>query len=102
MVAIAWRVATDPYAFSYYGLGPLLVALGIDVVVARRRSIPYCTLATAFVFFAAPLFVPANLCAAARLAWCVVFAAAVIRPWPQRTAHAWNIKLGASQSALAR
>ena len=101
MVAVAWRVASNPSDFSYYGLGPLLVALGIDLVIRRPRTIAPCTLGTTFVFFALPLFAPASLCAAARLVWCVALVAAVVRPWPQRAGQARSRQLGASKPAVA-
>ncbi len=73
LVALSIRVASDPYVWSYYGLGPLMIGLGIDLVIGRR-SLPKWTIGAALVFFVLPMYLPADLCAVARLAWCLAMA----------------------------
>ncbi len=85
-VGFAVRLVTDPYVYSYYGLGPIAVALGIDLLVASRcperaarRVVPWWTLLTAAALWMVPAFAPADAAAVARLAWCAAIGVAVAR-----------------------
>jgi hypothetical protein len=70
LAALAVRVLTDPYTFSYYGLGPLLFAYAYDVASVTSRRLPVATAVTAAVEFGLPwLHPPGALMGAARLAW---------------------------------
>lgn len=80
-VGLAVRIASDPYVWSYYGLGPLLVALGADLLLARR-PLPLWTFATATALFLVPAVSAAGPAAVARLGWCVAIGALA---WSVRT-----------------
>jgi hypothetical protein len=70
LAALAVRVVTDPYTFSYYGLGPLLFAYVYDAANVPSRRFPLATAVTAAVEFGLPwLHTPGALMGVARLAW---------------------------------
>lgn len=80
VVALAWRVTTDPYDWPYYVLGPLLGAALWDVARPTRRAlgmVPFATLAAAVAAFWIPREVP-GLAAPTRLVWFVALTAAVV------------------------
>lgn len=61
-VALAWRVAVDPYDWPYYVIGPLLGAALWDVArpgLRRLTSLPWVTLAVLAAGFLVPREVPA-------------------------------------------
>lgn len=73
LAALAVRVMTDPYSFSYYGLGPLLFAYVFDCGSSIGRRIPLVTATTALVEFGLPwLGVSPTVAAVAKLAWALV------------------------------
>ncbi len=71
VVALAVRVATDPYVWPYYGMGYLLLALAVDLWrrQSRRDPIPWACVVTAVVFYALPALTPVTVAALGRLAW---------------------------------
>lgn len=71
VVALAVRVATDPFVWPYYGMGYLLLALAVDLWrrQSRRGSIPWACVVTAVVFYALPALTPVTVAALGRLAW---------------------------------
>ncbi len=89
-VALALRVGSDPYTWSYYGLGPLLVAAALDLSrrPARRDPLPYATLVTAAVFYLLPAYAyaPASAAATGRLLWCVAALLVALRMRDDRQA----------------
>lgn len=73
VVALAWRVTTDPYAWPYYVMGPLLGAALWDLARTSTRrwaSFPWATAAAAVAEFWVPRDFPAAA-PSVRLAWCV-------------------------------
>jgi hypothetical protein len=54
LAALATRVLTDPYAFGYYGVGPLLFAFLYDCSGRRWRGYPVMTALTAVLEFGVP------------------------------------------------
>lgn len=63
VVALAWRVTTDPYDWPYYVLGPLVGAALWDLTRPALRRLakwPWATLAALFVGVAVPRVLPAS------------------------------------------
>lgn len=71
LVGIAVRVALDPYAYAYYGLGPVVAALLWDLTRPSRRGIPVWTLGTLLVEFGVRLVASSTVEAVFRLAWVI-------------------------------
>ena len=74
LVGIAVRVAFDPYAYGYYGLGPILAALLWDLTRPNetgQRRLPVWTAWTLVVEFGLHPFAPLSVDAVARLVWVV-------------------------------
>jgi hypothetical protein len=70
LAALAVRVATDPYAFGYYGLAPLVFAYMYDRSGRSPRSLPVLTFATAVLEFGLPrLRLDSAWVASGKLAW---------------------------------
>jgi hypothetical protein len=72
LAGIAVRVALDPYAYGYYGLGPVLAAMIWDL--SRRtegRRYPVWTIWTLVVEFGLRLFLAPTTTAWFRLAWVI-------------------------------
>jgi hypothetical protein len=79
LVGIAVRVGFDPFAYGYYGLGPVLAALAWDLTrPSSRRRLPLWTLWTLVVEFGLRLFASPTVCAVGRVAWVVSVLAAVL------------------------
>lgn len=76
VVALGIRVVTDPQAWSYYGIAPLMGAVVLDMCAPRRA--PIWTASTAMVEFAAAKWVPGSQ-GALQLAWLVVVMVAGLR-----------------------
>lgn len=76
LAAVAVRVAFDPFAWSYYGLAPLLAALLLD---AERRWATW-TAMTATVFYLLPDTASASVAATSRLIWVVSALSFVVAP----------------------
>ena len=68
LAGIAVRVLLDPYAYGYYGLGPVLAGFAVDLSGTRRHLPLWSSLALG-VEFGVPWLAPPNVAAAARLAW---------------------------------
>jgi hypothetical protein len=90
LAALATRVLTDPYAYGYYGMGPLLFAFFYDAAGGGWRGLPVFTAFTAVMEFAVP-FATHNgtVIALAKLVWAVSVLAAVLignRPPPEEEA----------------
>jgi hypothetical protein len=73
LAAIAIRVVTDPYAYGYYGLGPLLFAFIYDCAGDSGTDLPALTAATALAEFVLPAFIHSEgaTTAAMKLAWAI-------------------------------
>lgn len=79
LAAIATRVATDPFAFGYYGLGPLIFAYLYDRAGNGYRGFPAFTAVTALAEFG-PAFVTSNsaVIASSKLGWAVLVLATTL------------------------
>jgi hypothetical protein len=72
LVGIAVRVGFDPFAYAYYGLGPVLAALVWDLTrPTTTRRLPVWTAWTLFIEFGMRLFASPTLCAVGRLIWVI-------------------------------
>ncbi len=83
LAALAVRVLTDPFSYTYYALGPLLFALLWDVTRPGARRAPMFTIATAAALLVVPLLdVGGWIEGSVRLLWvvAVLIAIAVGRP----------------------
>jgi hypothetical protein len=70
LAGLAMRVALDPYAFTYYGMGPIAAALLWDLTRPRGR-LPVWTAATLVVEYLIPLASPYQPAALGRAVWSV-------------------------------
>ncbi|HVW79650.1 MAG TPA: hypothetical protein VHB69_01760 [Mycobacteriales bacterium] len=85
LAALATRVLTDPYAYGYYGLGPLLFALFYDWTGEGFGGLPTFTLMTAFLEFGIPYTgAGPTWTALAKLVWSLAVLVATLLP--RRTA----------------
>ncbi|HVT22085.1 MAG TPA: hypothetical protein VHE57_11945 [Mycobacteriales bacterium] len=81
LAALATRVLTDPYAFGYYGLGPLLFAYLLDSANGGWRGLPVWTAYTAGIEFLLPYTgVGATWVAVGKLVWGLSTLALILRP----------------------
>jgi hypothetical protein len=103
LAALATRVMTDPYAYGYYGLGPLVFALLIDAAGGGYRRLPTYTAATAIIEFGLPACgLHGDLLGATKLIWSVGVLVCLLRsPSEQRhlqpeTTTAAGMELSAS------
>lgn len=81
LVALAWRVTTDPYDWPYYVMGPLVGAALWDLTRSWRGRLstwPWATLATLLAESAIPRILP-DAAPAVRFVWCVALTAVVLR-----------------------
>jgi hypothetical protein len=78
LAGLAVRVVLDPYAWSYYGMGPVLAAVACDLCLSRRR-LPMCTLTTVAFLYGVPAAAPAWATGPARLAWAALVLVGVVR-----------------------
>jgi hypothetical protein len=76
ILALGFRVVSDPQSWAYYGIGPLMGAVFLDVTAARRM--PTWTTATALVEFGVRAVVP-GWTGQAQLVWFAVVMVAVLR-----------------------
>jgi hypothetical protein len=77
LAGIAVRVCFDPYAFGYYGIGPVLAALVWDLT-GSRRTVPRWTIGTVLVLYAVPVVPSHFLAGVARLGWALTVLAALV------------------------
>ncbi|HTW19053.1 MAG TPA: hypothetical protein VME70_02445 [Mycobacteriales bacterium] len=77
LVGFGFRVVTDPQAWLYYGLGPIVGAMVWDASSGRR--LPVWTGLTTIVEFGVPKVLP-SWEGPIRLLWFLVVAVAVLRP----------------------
>jgi hypothetical protein len=96
LAALAVRVITDPYSFSYYGLGPVLFAILWDLTRPGSRRRPTFASATLFVEYgmlwlahrswSGPGWLWADLTSYAKLCWGIGVLTALVlatRPVPE-------------------
>lgn len=75
LAGLAVRVLTDPYTWSYYGMGPLLAALLVDLGVLRRW--PVLTPVTVLLLYGLPTLGP-GAGAAGRVTWVLAVAGVLV------------------------
>jgi hypothetical protein len=76
IAALGLRVVTDPQSWAYYGLGPLMGAMLLDVTAARR--VPVWTTMTAVVEFGVRAYLP-GWTGPVQLVWFAAVLIAVLR-----------------------
>lgn len=87
LAALTARVMTDPYAYGYYGLGPLMFALMLDAAGKGYRRLPAYTATTAILEFALPACgLHGNWLGLSKLVWSVSVLACLLRPSKGQTA----------------
>ncbi|HVT22358.1 MAG TPA: hypothetical protein VHE57_13330 [Mycobacteriales bacterium] len=86
LAALAARVLTDPFAYGYYGLGPLLFAAMYDAGGRGWRGYPTFTAGTVAIEFVLPYYLNAHqsLLAGSKAAWAIAMLAVLLARKPQR------------------
>ena len=95
LAGLAARVAFDPYAYPYYGLGPLVAAVIVDLSSGSR--FPRWTALTMLVEFCIPMFGSPAVGAIDRATWCVI-----VLVWCTRNRRDGNRPRFATPNALER
>lgn len=81
LAALATRVLTDPYAYGYYGTGPLLFAFLYDCAGKGWRGLPTFTAFTAAIEFLLPnLYHQQTVLAISKAVWAITILGVVLRP----------------------
>jgi hypothetical protein len=101
LAAMTIRVATDPYVFAYYGLGPIVFALLADATRPSRRRAPVFVVSTLIAEYALPeMGLHHRGLGAARLLWAVGVLVTLLRK-PKSQDHTQPHPVEAGALALA-
>ena len=109
---MAMRIVFDPFAYSYYAMGPLLGALLVDLSRIERRRMPRWTIATVLLVWLLPrlyTYVPLwgftvsrvplpSVSATARLVWALSVVAMLVAPHIKERAG-WALRSRAARAA---
>jgi FtsH-binding integral membrane protein len=88
LAALATRVLTDPYAYGYYGLGPVLFALMYDCAGRGWRRLPTFTVFTVCIEFLLPYVVhQPTVIGVSKLVWAATILIVVLHERPAEPAR---------------
>jgi hypothetical protein len=98
LAGVAARVMVDPQVWSYYGMGPTMCALLLDLTSAA--TVPWRTASAVTAMYVVPAALPAAT-GPARLAWAAVVLLGLLRPLAARRPLIWSAWLRPTTSRTA-